>query len=837
MPPFVATKSERSWNRALQVQHGLLPLILLLVFSSGAVASEPRVYRDKVAPHWFANQTRFWYRNDLQGGAREFVLVDTEKGSRQPAFDHARAAAELSKLLGREVTADKLPVERLKFEDGLQAVVLSGREQAWRLDLNTHDLQTCSDAAAPAESLPASRRPRPTRRTGAETRITFENKTPGEIVIDWIDMDGQRRRYAALGPGSQHDQHTYAGHVWLVTDQAGTPLGVFEAAEEKSRAVIEGGDVTPSKQDGPPRRPERRGAESPDGKWVAFLQNDNLHVRAKENGQEFPLSQDGRTDDRYDLGDLWWSPDSQKLVALRTSPAQEHKVYVIESSPKDQLQPKLDSYDYLKPGDRIAHPRPQLFDVPGRRQIAVSDELFSNPWSVEYVRWSADSSRFTFVYNQRGHQVLRVIAVDAATGAAQAIVDERSETFVCYSGKFFCHWLGDDELIWMSERDGWNHLWLYDARTGQVKNQITEGPWVVQEVAHVDADRRQVWFRAGGVYQEQDPYYTHFCRVNFDGSGMTALTAGDGNHRVSWSPGEPYFVDTWSRVDLPPISELRRSEDGQLVCRLEEADASEVLQENGGRWPERFTAKGRDGVTDIYGVIIRPRDFDPARKYPVVENIYAGPQDFFTPKSFRARSGHQQRIADLGLIVVQCDGMGTSGRSKKFHDVCFQNLRDGGFPDRIAWIKAAAAKHPELDLSRVGIYGGSAGGQNALAALLWHGDFYHVAVADCGCHDNRMDKIWWNEQWMGWPVGKEYEQNSNSVNAHRLQGRLMLIVGELDQNVDPASTMQVVSALEKADKDFDLVIVTGTGHGAAETPYGSRRRADFFRKHLLGAVP
>lgn len=806
-------------NSHPEVRRWLVPVLLLLTLWTGAGAAEPRVYRDRVAPHWFADQARFWYRNELKDGAREFVLVDAQKGARQPAFDHVRAAGELSKLLGREVTAQRLPVERLEFEDNAPAVVLCGREQAWRLDLNTYELRPCPDAAAAAESLPASRQPRPTRRTGAETRVTFENKTPGEIVVYWIDMDGRRRRYAAVAPGAQHDQHTYAGHVWLVADPAGTPLGVFEAAEEESRAVVEGGDVKTGKQDSLPkdtrplRRQDRRSAASPDGKWIAFLQNDNLHLRAAENGAEFALSQDGRADDRYDLSDLWWSSDSQKLVALRTEPAQEHKVYVVESSPKDQLQPKLRSYDYLKPGDRIAHPRPQLFDVSLRQRIAVSDELSSDPWSIEDVRWSADSSRFTFVYNQRGHQVLRVVAVDAATGAARAIVDERSDTFICYSDKFFCRWLGDDELIWMSERDGWNHLWLYDARSGQVKNQITEGPWVVQEVTHVDEVRRQIWFRVGGVYREQDPYFTHFCRVNFDGTGMTVLTAGDGNHRVRWTPGEPYFLDTWSRVDLPPVTELRRSEDGQLVCRLEEADAGEVLAAGGGRWPERFAAKGRDGVTDIHGVIIRPRDFDPAKKYPVVENIYAGPQGFFTPKSFRARYGHQQRIADLGMIVVQCDGMGTSGRSKKFHDVCWRNLRDAGFPDRIAWIKAAAVKHPEMDLSRVGIYGGSAGGQNALAALLWHGDFYRVAVADCGCHDNRMDKIWWNEQWLGWPVGKEYEENSNVVHAHRLRGRLMLIVGELDENVDPASTMQVVHALEQADKDFDLVVVTGTGHG------------------------
>lgn len=821
-----------------RILSSLVPLLWVTAWVCCSEAAESRVWRDRVVPHWSADRTQFWYRNELPHGGREFVLVDAAQGTRQPAFDHARVAQSLGGLLRSDVTADKLPIERLDFE-AENPLVLYGRNRAWRLDLTSYELFETTGAQEASESLPAGRQPRPSSRTGAETSITFANDTPHEMLVFWVDSQGQRRRYAAVAPGEQHRQHTYAGHVWLVTDSGGTTLGVFEAAEEDSRAVLDAATGAAARDVPPPPRPRRsrqsgRDPTSPDGRWVAFVRDHNVHLRATETGEELPLSGDGRADDRYEAGNLWWSPDSQQLVAFRTEPAQEHPIHLIESAPRDQLQPKLHTLDYLKPGDRIAHVRPQLFHAATQQQIAIADDLFANPWSINDVRWSADSSRFTFVYNQRGHQVLRVIAVDAATGAAQAIVDEQSETFVCYSGKFFCHWLGDDQLVWMSERDGWNHLWLVDARTGQQPQPITEGPWVVQEVVHVDEQQRQIWFRAGGVYAGQDPYYTHFCRVNLDGSDMTVLTEADGDHRVQWSPGEPYFLATWSRVDQPPVTELRNSQDGRLVCLLEEADASDVLAQRGGRWPQRFVAKGRDGTTDIYGVILRPRDFDPAKKYPVVENIYAGPQDFFAPKSFRARYGHQQRIADLGLIVVQCDGMGTSGRSKAFHDVCWQNLRDAGFPDRIAWIRAAAAAHPELDLSRVGIYGGSAGGQNALAALLWHGDFYHVAVADCGCHDNRMDKIWWNEQWLGWPVGQQYEDNSNVVHAHRLQGQLLLIVGELDQNVDPASTLQVVNALQRADKDFDLVIITGSGHGAAETPYGSRRRADFLVRHLLG---
>jgi len=372
-------------------------------------------------------------------------------------------------------------------------------------------------------------------------------------------------------------------------------------------------------------------------------------------------------------------------------------------------------------------------------------------------------------------------------------------------------------------------------KNGTVKNQITKGPWVVRRVERVDDEKRQIWFEAGGIRPKQDPYYIHLCRINFDGSGLTVLTEGNGMHEITFSPGRRFFLDRWSRVDLPPVTELRCARDGKLICELERADWDALLVA-GWRAPERFVAKGRDGKTDIYGIIIRPSNFDPDGIYPVIEKIYAGPHGAFVPKSFGLRT-RELAMAELGFIVVQIDGMGTSHRSKAFHDICWKNLGDSGFPDRILWMKAAAAKYPYMDLTRVGIFGGSAGGQSTLRGLLAHGDFYKVGVADCGCHDNRMDKIWWNEQWMGWPVGPHYEEQSNVTQAHKLQGKLLLTVGELDRNVDPASTMQVVNALIKADKDFDMLIVPGAGHGVGESPYASRRRMDFFVRHLLGVEP
>jgi dipeptidyl aminopeptidase/acylaminoacyl peptidase len=728
------------------------------------------------ALNFVPDSARLWYRKTVKGG-HEFVLVDAGARTKGPAFDHARLAMSLSTAAQGTYVAETLPLTGLRFVDGMQAIEFALVPDGGR------------GAAAVGRQGGGPGGPAP------EWRCTLTDYTCTRLPsAAGQDQPGQGRGGGlggagrARGPGAQNQQ---------------------------------------------PRL-------SPDGKWQALIQNYNIHVRPAPAAdstppQGFMLSTDGSEGDAYTLNSIRWSPDSKKLAAFRRRPGYERLVHYVESSPADQVQPKHTTNFYRKPGDVVDFDHPVVFDVETKRQMPGDIALFPNPYANTRLEWRSDSRSVTFEYNQRGHQVYRVLEIDATTGRTRTLIEETQKTFVEYSGKRFREDVADGkEIVWASERDGWNHLYLYDGATGRVENQITKGQWVVRGVDHVDAENRQIWFRASGMQPGKDPYFIHNYRVDFDGTGLTALTDADGNHTVTFSPDRQFYVDSWSRVDLPRISVLKRTSDRQVVMELETADAS-ALVALGWRMPEPFMAKGRDGTTDIWGVIIRPTNFDPGRRYPVIENIYAGPQGSFVPKTFSTQAG-MMSLAELGFIVVQIDGMGTSNRSKAFHDVAWQTLGDAGFPDRILWHKAVAAKYPYYDLSRVGIYGTSAGGQSSAGALLFHPEFYHVAYSNSGCHDNRMDKIWWNEQWMGWPIGPHYAAASNVDNAHRLKGRLMLLVPEMDTNVDPSSTMQVANALIKANKTFELVVVPGANHGAGG-PFSIRKRNDWFVTHLLGLEP
>jgi len=732
--------------------------------------TQNRVLHQIDAPQWVEGTSKLWYRKSVQGG-NEFVLVDAPAAQKTPAFDHARLAASLSTAAGGKYTAVTLPFTSFTYSPAMDAI---------------------------------------------------------EFTIGGGGRAGGGGGRAGRGPGA-------GGQRWRcpLTDYAcarvSTPGGGAGTGGRQGRG---GG----ARGGGAGAAAEAATRVSPDGRLEALIQNHNVYVRpAGQPRDGTMLSFDGSEGMPYRLQSVVWAPDSKKLAAYKVKPGYDRLVHYVESSPADQVQPKSSTRVYRKPGDPVDISLPSVFDVEAKRQHTPDAALFSNPYAMSPLVWRADSRAVTFEYNQRGHQVFRVIEIDAATGAVRAVVDEQAQTFFCYYDKKFRHDVADGrEVIWMSERDGWNHLYLYDGATGRVKHQITKGEWVVRDVDHVDEKARQIYFRASGMSPGKDPYLLHAYRIDVDGTGLVALTEADAQHAVTYSPDRAYYVDTYSRVDLPQVAELRRTSDRSVVMTLEKADASALLA-SGWKTPEVFSAKGRDGTTDIWGVVIRPTSFDPSRKYPVIENIYAGPHSAFVPKTFSTQAG-MNALAELGFIVVQIDGMGTSNRSKAFHDVAWKNIRDAGFPDRIKWHQAVAAKYPWYDITRVGIYGTSAGGQSSTGALLFHSDFYDVAVSAVGCHDNRMDKISWNEQWMGWPVGPEYAESSNVVYGHQLKGRLLLVVGELDTNVDPSSTLQVANALVRANKDFDLLYLPGQGHGPGGA-YGTRKRNDYFVKHLLGLEP
>lgn len=573
---------------------------------------------------------------------------------------------------------------------------------------------------------------------------------------------------------------------------------------------------------------------SPDGKWTAFIKNDNVYVREVATGKEKQLSQDGTLSNYYSSY-IQWSPDSKSVVSCRIRPVEKRYVYYVESSPADQAQPKLHKQEYAKPGDELRFKVPCIFEVESGRRLIPSTELFSHQYELSGPMWNADSKAITFEYNERGHKVYRVLEMSAVDGSVRTLIEEKEEKYVNYP-RIYRNYLSDGKrIIWSSERDNYNHLYLYDRATGKPLNQITKGEWYVRGVQHVDEANEVIYFSANGMKKGEDPYLIHYYKINFDGSNLVELTPEEGMHQCWYSSDYKYLVDVYSKVDQDPIAVLRDAKNGKIRMQLDKADISALLA-NGWKAPEVFSAKGRDGKTDMWGVIYRPSNFDPSKKYPVIEYIYSGPGDQYVPKTFSSYNWWMTSLAELGFIVVQVDGMTTSFRSKEFEEVCYKNLKDAGLPDHIAWIKAAAQKYPYMDIDRVGIFGCSAGGQESTGAVLFHPEFYKAAYSACGCHDNRMDKIWWNELWMGYPVDESYSACSNVDNAHLLSRPLMLVVGELDDNVDPASTMQVANALIKANKDFELVVIPGAHHTMGED-FGEHKRYDFFVRHLMGVTP
>ena len=622
--------------------------------------------------------------------------------------------------------------------------------------------------------------------------------------------------------------------VYKTTDESGTKYYSVNLATKARTEISEAqfNEVKPAERDysGYYRRRGEGGFPSPDGKLEAIFRDNNVWIReAGKEGTEKQLTVEGTDQDNYMM--VLWSPDSKKLAAFRRQVIKERQILLRDSRPADQVQPKYRWLDYAKPGDVQPQTTPELYNVEKMARVDFDVRPYSNQYSMRPGQWSPDSKYFTFEYNQRGHQLYQLVGVDGETGENRIIAEEKTNTFVYYNELYRYYFKDGKRVLWMSERDDWRHLYMVDAYTGSMK-QLTKGEWNVREIHYVNEEEGYILMNANayGTNKGEDPYNKHLLRLDMNSGKIVDLTPENANHTVTFSSDYKYFVDNYSRPDMPWTTVARSSADGSKVMDIQKADISKLLAE-GFTMPEVFSAKGRDGKTDIWGTIFYPYNFDKNKKYPVIEYIYAGPHDSHVVKDFAVYTRNAM-LQELGFIVVTIDGMGTDNRSKSFQDVAYKNLKDAGFPDRILWMQAAAKKHKYMDISNVGIYGYSAGGQNTLSALLFYPEFYKVGVALCGCHDNRMDKIWWNEQWMGWPIDQSYSDNSNVDNAWRLEGKLFLINGEMDDNVDPASTLQVVAELVKHDKYFEQMYLPGHTHNLG-SDYISKRIFEFFWKNIM----
>jgi len=600
---------------------------------------------------------------------------------------------------------------------------------------------------------------------------------------------------------------------------------------------------------------------SPDRNRAAFIRDFNLWVRDVASGKETQLTKDGVKDFGYatdnagwirsDRPVVLWSPDSKKIATFQHDARSVGEMYLVHPAVG---HPTLEAWKYPLAGDdKIFQISRVIIDVDNARVIRL--DMPADPHRSSLcdhvqcdgafadVQWSADSTQLAFISSSRDHKRATLRVADAATGKVRDVIDEKVETYF-EGGNDRPNWLflaASNEVIWFSERDNWGRLYLYDLGTGKLKNAITTGTGNVSTTLRVDEKNRMVYFLGVGKESMRDPYFVHLYRVGLDGKNLTLLTPEDATHDVSMSPSGRFFVDSYSRPDVPPTVVLRDS-DGKLLNTLDKADVSRLVAA-GWKPVNPITVKARDGATDLYGLLYKPSNFDPAKKYPIVNRIYPGPQTGSVgSRNFSSARSDSQALAELGFIVVEIDGMGTPWRSKKFHDAYFGNMGDNTLADQVAGMKELAQRYSWIDIDRAGIWGHSGGGYAAADAMFRFPDFFKVGIAEAGNHDNRNYEDDWAEKWQGLLVHKtetttNYDNQANQLVAKNLKGKLLLAHGTTDSNVPPDNTLLVVDELIKANKDFDLLLLPNRGHGFANEPYMIRRRWDYFVKNLLGAEP
>ena len=612
---------------------------------------------------------------------------------------------------------------------------------------------------------------------------------------------------------------------------------------------------------------------SPDGNLAAYINDFNLWIRNTKTDVRTQLTFDGIKDYGYATNNagwiqskgpvLKWSPKSDKIATFRQDAREVGEMYLTTTNVG---HPKLQAWKYALPGDKkIFEIERLIIDVKSKKIIKLkmkndfqrsttTDHIAGRGGELLDAQWSEDSSKLAFISSSRDHKEAHLQIADSKTGNVRSVFKENVKTYY-ESGVRAENWrvlFDSDEFIWYSEKNDWGHIYLYDLNTKKLKNRITSGNWLVRKVMHVDYDKREIIFTAGGK-EKGNPYHVYLYKVNFNGDNLICLTPETGSHSINPSPNWDYFVTTYSTTKIAPKSILKDRE-GKTLLQLSSSN-SDDLKSNGWQEPLEFNVKARDDKTDLYGLMYIPSFYDKNDKYPVLNYIYPGPQSGSVGNySFMIARRDFQALAELGFIVVALDAMGTPGRSKSFHDAYYGNMGDNGLPDNIKAIEQLSRKYSGMDLSRVGIWGHSGGGFASTAALLRYSDFYDVAVSSSGNHDNRNYEADWGEKWHGlleplnidskdnsseYDVKKtNYDIQANQLFVENLKGKLLIAHGMLDDNVPPSNTMLVVDELIKANKDFDLILFPNKRHGYGDmSNYMMRRKWDYFVKHLKGLEP
>ncbi len=782
------------------------------------------VYSTSLAPRWIKGSERFWYEWESSEGKR-FMIVDPVAATKRQLFDNDRIAAELSRLTKDPWDGKHLPIRTIKFIDAgtLQFEVLSSQDTVLAdADAERGNTQQGGQGQA-------ARRPRPTKKVW-HFRYDIATQRLTEIP-DWR-APNDHPNWASVSPDGE-------------TILYGLKHNLYKMGKTDYQKVLDA-------------RRGKTGAAADSADWKVEIAGTQLTTNGEKDyswmSAEMGSSEDEveKAKDRRKGANISWARDSKRFTAQRADRRKVGDLWVIRSV--GNKRPQLETYKYDLPGEKeVSQPEIGVYDLAANTMAMVqvasfkdqtiglfTGRQFTYPDLDEPQRalWLGEGSdKVWFWRRSRDQHKVDVLVADAATGTVKVVIEERLNTYVEHQR---LELLKSGDLLWWSERDGWAHLYRYGA-DGTLKNRLTEGPWHVGGIESVDETRGVVYFNAHGKERGEDPYLEHTYRVALDGSAMALLNPGDSDHRTTFGESNRFAVNNASRVNTVPVAALHNATTGRKILDLETADLSK-LREAGFKFPEPFTVKAADGVTDLFGVMYKPFDFDSTKRYPLVQYVYPGPQTESVAKQF-STAATEVALAQFGMVVITIGNRGGHpDRSKWYHNFGYGDLRDYGLEDKKTAAEQLGDRYRWLDLERVGIYGHSGGGFMSTAAMLVYPDFFKVAVSSSGNHENDVYNLNWSEKHHGVKetvkgdtITFEYAIEKNSELAKNLKGHLMLTTGDVDNNVHPANTFRMAEALIKANKRFDFFIFPGQRHGYGTMgEYWFWLRSEYFVRHLLG---